>query len=292
MKSGLRFDYATIGHVTVDVLADGSRRAGGSALYSALQASRLGLRTLVLTQGVPAEVEELLAPYAGELELHVLAAPATTTFETRGSGSERAQRVVGWAGEIPELIEPASAIVHLAPVARETPVRWRGGAEFLGLTPQGLARVWRAPSQHVELARPAAEQEELAGRCDAIVLSVDERDSCARLVERGLREGATVAITAGAGGATLQPAGGPELQIAPHTEVEDATDDLGAGDVFAAALFVALYEGREPARAGAFAAAAAATRLGGSGASAIGTRQAIEAGLPEGEGGGGGGGPS
>jgi len=87
MKSGLRFDYAAVGHVTVDVLADGTRRAGGTALYSALQASRLGLRTVIVTQGVAGEIEELLAPYADELELRVLPARATTTLETAGSGS-------------------------------------------------------------------------------------------------------------------------------------------------------------------------------------------------------------
>ena len=53
MKALLRFDYATVGHVTVDVLPDGSRRAGGAAFYSALQAARLGLRTLVITRGRP-----------------------------------------------------------------------------------------------------------------------------------------------------------------------------------------------------------------------------------------------
>ena len=40
----LRFDYTTVGHVTADVLGDGSRRPGGSAFYSALQAARLGQR--------------------------------------------------------------------------------------------------------------------------------------------------------------------------------------------------------------------------------------------------------
>ena len=51
-----RFDYTTVGHVTADVLADGARRAGGSAFYSALQAARLGRRALIITQGVGADV--------------------------------------------------------------------------------------------------------------------------------------------------------------------------------------------------------------------------------------------
>jgi sugar/nucleoside kinase (ribokinase family) len=54
-------------------------------------------------------------------------------------------------------------------------------------------------------------------------------------------------------------------------------DDLGAGDVYAAALFVALAEGSAPERAAALAGTAAALRLAGSGPQAIGGRREIEA---------------
>src|SRR5579872_578754 len=88
------YDYTTIGHVTTDVLADGSRRAGGTALYAALQAARLGLRARVITRGAPHELEELLAPFAGELDVVLEAAPHTTTMLTEGSGVARRQRVL------------------------------------------------------------------------------------------------------------------------------------------------------------------------------------------------------
>jgi sugar/nucleoside kinase (ribokinase family) len=52
-------------------------------------------------------------------------------------------------------------------------------------------------------------------------------------------------------------------------------DDLGAGDVFAAAFFVALHEGLAPAQAAAFGNAAAAVRIAGLGPGAIGERHAI-----------------
>jgi len=39
---GARFDYTAVGHVTIDVMPDGSRRPGGGAFYAALQAARLG----------------------------------------------------------------------------------------------------------------------------------------------------------------------------------------------------------------------------------------------------------
>jgi sugar/nucleoside kinase (ribokinase family) len=59
--------------------------------------------------------------------------------------------------------------------------------------------------------------------------------------------------------------------------IEDFRDDVGAGDVFAAAFFIALREGRTPRAAAAFANAAAAVRIAGAGADAIGDRTAVEA---------------
>jgi ribokinase len=59
-------------------------------------------------------------------------------------------------------------------------------------------------------------------------------------------------------------------------EIDDFRDDVGAGDVFAAAFFVALGEGRTPRAAAAFANAAAAVRIAGAGADAIGDRTAVE----------------
>ena len=70
------YDYTAVGHVTADVFADGSVRPGGSALYSALQAARLGRRALIITQGVEQQIAELLAPYgefAGIASVYMLA---------------------------------------------------------------------------------------------------------------------------------------------------------------------------------------------------------------------------
>jgi ribokinase len=67
----------------------------------------------------------------------------------------------------------------------------------------------------------------------------------------------------------------------PVPSLADAVEDLGAGDVFAAALFIALREGRAPEAAVQFATAAAAVRIGARGAGAIGDRARIEARLQE-----------
>ncbi len=166
------FDYVTVGHVTVDVLPDNSRRPGGTAFYSALQAARLGLRTLILTQGNPPEVERLLEPYRDELDLTVLPAQRTTTLQTSGEGLARRQRLLAWAGPFAGPVEVDTTILHLAPVARETPRAWYGTcpprADFVGLTPQGLLRKWDTRG---DLALAPPTQELLPECCDAVVLS-------------------------------------------------------------------------------------------------------------------------
>jgi sugar/nucleoside kinase (ribokinase family) len=274
------FDYTTVGHVTADVMADGSRRAGGSAFYSALQASRLGRRALILTRGVPSEIEQLLEPHRGELELKILTARATTTLQTLGAGASRAQRMIAWAGPIAETLAIDTAILHLAPVARETPKRWRGRAEFVGLTAQGLVRSWAGDGARVHAA--PLEPAMLPERCDAIVISETERSSCSSLLAGARDRGAgttaggpLIAVTAQAAPTTIRLPDGQIIKIQVPA-IERVRDDIGAGDVFSAAFFVALGEGRGPHDAAAFANAAAALRIAGAGAAAIGDRAAIE----------------
>ncbi len=272
------FDYVAVGHVTVDVLLDSAdddpsravRQPGGGAFYSALQAARLGLRTLIWTRGVPEELRELLAPYADELTVQIEPASQTTTLLTRGRGADRVQRVLAWAGPIKAPAGLDTEILHLAPVARETPAGWPRRARFVGLTPQGLVRAWNAGGEIVpaELAR-----ERVPARCDAIVFSMHERARCAELTSMGGEP--VVAITAGAGATQVLRAGADAVEV-EACAVPPPHDDLGAGDVFAAAFFAALHEGMDASRAAAFGNAAAAVRIAGTGAQAIGDRDAIE----------------
>jgi sugar/nucleoside kinase (ribokinase family) len=270
----LQFDYTTVGHVTIDVLADGTRRAGGAAFYSALQAARLGRRALIVTQGVASEIEALLEPHRDELALRVLPAPATTTLATSGTGADRSQRVLAWAGPIEQELTLDTAILHLAPIARETPLRWSGRAGFVGLTPQGFARGWPALGAEFAPAMPPDAALALAADLDAVVLSELERPSCAALIERALAGGGLVAITDGARPCTILRGDCAERVGVPA--LADPREDLGAGDVFAAALFVSLAAGDPAAQAARFATAAAAVRMSGGGARAIGDRAAIE----------------
>jgi sugar/nucleoside kinase (ribokinase family) len=274
VQAGARFDYTVVGHVTVDVMSDGSRRPGGSAFYSGLQAARLGKRTLILTQGAPGEIEGLMEPYRSELDLEILAAQQTTTLATAGAGDERSQRVLAWAGPMGEELSVDTEILHLAPVARETPRRWRGSASFVALTPQGLLRDW--PQKTGQIVLTAPDQRLIPAGIQAMVLSEHESERCEQLIADATRADAIVAVTAGAGPTTVRLPGGRSL-VVEVPRVEHPREDIGAGDVFSAAFFVALAEGRTPQRAAEFATAAAAVRIAGDGVEAIGQRAAIEA---------------
>src|SRR5262249_47925067 len=158
-------------------------------------------------------------------------------------------------------------ILHLAPVARETPGRWQGQADFVGLTPQGLVRDWDEDSREIVLAPAQGPASEVASACDAMVMSKDERASCAKLIARAQETRAVAGITAGAPPTPVLGPGRRAVRVLVPA-VEDHKDDVGAGDVFAAAFFVMLAQGRPPARAAAFANAAAAVRIAGADAQA------------------------
>jgi sugar/nucleoside kinase (ribokinase family) len=274
-------DYTTVGHVTADVMADGSHRPGGGAFYSALQAARLGWRARIVTRGVRAEIEQLLAPYRTELDVEVAEATQTTTLETSVAGATRSQKMLAWAGEMGADVTVETTILHVAPVARETGAHWRGEASFVGLTPQGLVRTWS--SLGAAIVAQSLDRALVPDGCDAIVISSAERDSCAALLadfgaaraDPGARA-QVIAVTDAGGPMQLYLTDGSRLRV-PVAAVAGARDDIGAGDVFAAAFFIALAEGAAAQAAASFASAAAAVRIAGSGPAAIGDRAAIEA---------------
>ena len=167
-----------------------------------------------------------------------------------------------------EPIEVDTAILHLAAVARETPTAWQGGAEFVGITPQGLVREWDAGGQ---ISLVALEPSQIPAHVDAAVLSERELPHC-----KELREQTLMAVTAGSSPTSILQPGGETIAV-PVPGASGPRDDLGAGDVFAAAFFVALSEGRAPADAAGYGNAAVVVRIGGVGAGAVGDRAAIEA---------------
>jgi hypothetical protein len=211
----------------------------------------------------------------------VIPAPHTTTLSTRGSGVSRTQRVTAWAGPMVDRIELDTAILHLAPVALETPVAWAGRADFVGITPQGLVRRWEPGESGAhpgEISAAELDPGLLPPYFNAAVISEQECPSCHALFAAARHCGACVAVTAGPRPATvhLPAADGGQARQTSIPQIVAVRDDLGAGDVFAAAFFVALSERLAPLLAATFGNAAAAIRIAGIGPSAIGGRPEIE----------------
>jgi sugar/nucleoside kinase (ribokinase family) len=285
MQTSRTPEYLVIGHITADLLPDGRAVLGGTALYSALTAARLGWRAAVLTRGAFGQTVAgyqipSLEEFAGEISIIVQDAEAPTMMVNEYSAGRRTQQIPLWAGPIDLRGLPPhwrnAKIIHLGPVAQEIDTRQTGALTpgFLGCTPQGWMRDWpRATGGKVKLHNPRLTSE-MIGRLDAIVVS-DEEISLVREAVEGVGNRRLGVITKGEDGARVLY-GGQHVDL-PGYKV-DAVDLTGAGDVFAAAFFIrATDRGASAVTAGKFANAVAAMSLRGIGASAIPTLKEVEA---------------
>lgn len=261
-------DYVVIGHVTRDLQPDGSALPGGTALFAGLTAARLGRRVAIVTAGVdPADVRALVPGAQAQCQ----PSPATTTFVNRYVDGQRTQYVLAAAAPIDLGLVPAAwqrvPVVHLGPLTGE--IAPAGLASFapdwLCATPQGWLRRWNTDGL-VTLAPPDAAAF-AAVPLRVLVLSEGAEEECAAaLIGQVLARGGLVAVTRGARGSTLFY--GDERCQVPAYPVEEV-DPTGAGDVYAAALFIRLAAGDAPPAAAAYASAAGALCVTGPGTSAI-----------------------
>jgi len=274
-------EFVAIGHFSVDQMSWG-RALGGTVIYAALTAARAGARAGILTRGnitdLPREVRRELETVSGEVDLVIQASNATTTFTNAEVVDRRVQTLHAWGGEIDLSGLPpewrGAAVMHIAPVAQELDPRGlsRLAPGYLGVTPQGWVRRWggRLPSQVRH--EPLKLTREQASRFDALVVSAEElamlREPFDILSRRGL-----AVITRGRRGATAFDRGRViEVEGFPGERV----DTTGAGDVFAAMLFLMRGRGEPVMRSLRFASAAAALSVTGRGISAIPTFEAVE----------------
>jgi sugar/nucleoside kinase (ribokinase family) len=267
-----RSDYVVVGHVTVDRFETGQQQPGGSVYYSAALAARCGLSVTLVTAGSPAVIATALADLLDAIDVVVTPADTSTTFLTwYDDDGHRHQRVLAAAPEIAQLPVQAG-VLHLAPILHETPAVWLDGpdARLTAVTPQGLVRHTDADGDIRLAASPGLDQY----AADVAVLSEHELGPCAQLADRVAGRGGTVVVTRAGGPAEVRVGRDAPFRVpAIPTPVEE---ELGAGDVFAAALFVALHDGRPITEAVQFAHAAASLRLAGRGIAAIPTRAEIE----------------
>lgn len=290
LQSSRTPDYLVIGHISADLMESGEVKLGGTALYSALTAARLGARVAVLTRGIfGCEVKGLKVPgleeYADQISIIVQDADAPTTFINEYRASRRVQTIRHWAGPIDlRGIPPhwrSAKVVHLGPIADEIDPRHVVGmtSGFLGVTPQGWMRDWPRERggqvKHVSLRLPP----ELIGQIDCAIVSIEEITYTRELIQR-VGERRLSVVTLDEEGARVI-AGGQTIEL-PGFKV-DARSLTGAGDVFAAAFFIKASDKTVSAcNAGRFANAVAALSLREVGVGSVPSIREIEALLADG----------
>jgi sugar/nucleoside kinase (ribokinase family) len=270
-------DFLVIGHVVKDV-SDGGWRLGGTVTYAATQASRLGLRTGVVTTASP-EID--LQAFLPDVSVHCIPSELTTTFANRYAEGRRVQHV--WAKGSPieaEDVPPGwrnARIVLLGPVLDEVSVDLANifDKALVGFCAQGRLREVRPDGLVVRRRWRASES---VRGVDVVVVSDEDIEDDEGVLERWQQETSIIVVTEGKGGARVYNDGRwRKIGAFPHDEV----DPTGAGDVFAAAFVIALDEARSVDAAARFAVAAAGLSIEAAGTASVATRQDIERVLAE-----------
>ncbi len=282
--------FLTLGHVTRDIQRDGSFLPGGTVTFAALAAYRLGLAAGVVTCAAPTFGQELVHALPN-IAWHIRPTSETTTFSNTYTQGFRIQYLHTRANtlavtDVPHLWRD-TPIVLLGPLAQEiTPAlvalfQRRTGA-LIAATPQGWLRRWDANGRVWPTPWMLAEQ--VLPLLDVLILSHDDllpfangnrADADALLYAWSTRVPLLVA-TDGRHGATLFQHG-----VAHHFPAYSAReiDPTGAGDVFAAAFLVSLYQDEDALRAVDFANCAASFSIEQQGTQGIPTLAMVEASL-------------
>jgi len=260
-------DYLMLGHMTRDLLPDGGVAPGGSSLYGALTAYRLGQRV-----GVVSAHAALPPQWPQSITLAWTSAITPPTFENRYQVGMRTQMIHAVAPPITMIDIPTdwcdAPIVHFGPVLQEIPeqlVHAFPGA-LIGVTPQGWMRKWDSALPSPVYAMPWQPSTTVLHAIDALVLSIEDVHGDLAVVAAYAAHCPLVALTRGVRGATLFIQGVPvEIDAAPAQE----RDPTGAGDVFAATLFCRLHAGDTPIEAAHTAAQVAAVSVEAVGAGGL-----------------------
>jgi sugar/nucleoside kinase (ribokinase family) len=281
-------EFVTIGHITRDIQADGSFSLGGTVTFAALTAYHLGLTAGVVTSA-DAELAHGLAMALPDIALHICPSPQSTTFANRYHEGFRTQYLYAraedlTAPDIPTTWRNEAGVVLFGPLAQEMRPEMildfpRRPGTLLAATPQGWlrrwdadGRVWPTPWAQAELVLPAL---------DVLILSHDDllpfadgkrMEADALLAAWSMLVPLLVA-TDGRKGATLFQQG--QTRHFPAYAASEV-DPTGAGDVFAAAFLISLYQHHDPAEAVDFANCVAAFSIEKVGAQGIPTLAQVE----------------
>ena len=268
-------NYLMLGHITSDLLPDGTTIPGGTSLYAARTAQRLGMHPAIVSA-----TATLPADWPSAVPVASVAGSYAPIFENRYTPNGRIQFLHGEAppltiADVPSAWRTAQ-IVHLGPILVETPLELMANFPdaLIGMTPQGMMRQWQPPFPCQIHYTPFDPDPALLARINILVMSIEDVHGDQSVAERYAQHCGIVALTRGANGADIYLAGVPH-HINAYPAVE--RDPTGAGDVFAAALMVRYAETRNAIDAAQFAAVVAAASVEGLGISTIPDRPTIEA---------------
>ena len=252
-----RPEFLAIGHVTRDLLPGDTFTPGGTVTFAARTAYHLGLVPAIVT----CADEELLALLPSLLPGTALAArsaPVTTTFENSYSDGFRTQYLRARAPQLDFTDIPSSwldaPITLLGPLDQEIPLTLiqhllRHPGSLLAATPQGWLRRWDADGRVWPV--PWENAEDILPLLDVLILSHDDllpfannqRNTVDEILLAWSRHVPLLVATDGRHGATLFEQGvSRRFPAYSATEV----DPTGAGDVFATAFLIHLYQYGDP----------------------------------------------
>lgn len=265
--------YLAVGHLTIDDLG-GETRLGGASAYGSALAAGLGLSACVVSvvgSDFPAEALDALRGFGVDLSGVRVSAGPSTRFRVVPGPDRVVSSLLSRAPPLGanDVSHLRARIAHVGPVAGEVPrevvLRLAAGCDILLIDLQGFLREFD-PLGRVRLSARgmralegvrgvvhanAEEAAEATGSGDPVVAAEE--------LSRGF---GVAAVTLGGGGAVVS--GGRTTLVARPPGVE-AVDDVGAGDVFTAALGIAVSRGaglREAARFAVAAASASTTLVG------------------------------
>ena len=274
-----RPDFLAIGHITRDLLPDGSWRLGGAVTYAALTAARLGLRPAIVTSGPP-DVLAALDAVLPDISLSIVPSVEATTFENIYTVQGRQQFLHGRAAPLMLSAVPGTwrdaPIVLLGPVAQEIDASIVGGFpnSLVAATPQGWLRQWDADG--VVTPSSLANAGMLLPQLRALILSPEDIGALAdTVIGEWARIVPLIAVTCSRDGAYVWENGARSDVFAGYPAHE--VDPTGAGDVFAAAFLCELHETGDAARAIDFANQVAACSVEAVGGEGIPTREMVAA---------------
>ncbi|WP_172797887.1 PfkB family carbohydrate kinase [Longilinea arvoryzae] len=231
---------------------------GGTASYAARTALAIGLRVGIVTSCA----SDIALDSLNGAAISMRASEYSTTFENIQTPNGRIQYLHHLASGLDYSMVPRTwqdaPIVHLGPIAQEVdPKLARAFPDSqVCLTPQGWLRTWN--SDHKVHPTDWPEARYVLENASAAVLSIEDVQGDESILEDMLSSIRILVVTEGARGSRLYWNG--DLRYFRPPEVPEI-DPTGAGDIFAAAFFVRLYQTHDPWEAARFATQLAANSV-------------------------------